>query len=126
MPYKYFNPNPYKQFVGDCSVRAICKALNKQWEDVYVSLCAEGLTYCDMPSSNYVWGMYLFKNGFQQKMIDSVCPACTTVANFAKDHPEGTFVLGCEGHVVTVRNGVYYDSWDSGHKVVLFYLEKED
>lgn len=33
MPYVPFNPNPYFQRVGDCSVRAICKALDKKWED---------------------------------------------------------------------------------------------
>ena len=34
--YKHFDPNPTKQRVGDCTVRAICKATGKSWEQVFV------------------------------------------------------------------------------------------
>lgn len=125
MAYIHFNPNPYDQYVGDCAVRAISKALDKDWEDAYIGLCAEGLNYKDMPSSNYVWGMHLLKNGFRQKMVESICPRCTNVAEFANDHPKGVYVLGCENHVLTLIDGNWFDSWDSGHKTVHFYFEKE-
>lgn len=126
MAFVYYNPNPFQTHVGDCSVRAISKALGKDWEDSYISLCAEGLYYRDMPSSNYVWGMYLLRFGFKQRMIDSICPKCISVSEFTEEHPSGTYVLGCEGHVVTAVDGDYFDSWDSGHKTVLFYFEKEE
>lgn len=63
MPYVYFNPNPSNIRVGDCAVRAVCQAMDMEWEDAYISLCAEGLMLHDMPSANYVWGMFLHKNG---------------------------------------------------------------
>jgi hypothetical protein len=126
MAYRYYNPNPYKNQVGDCAVRAIAKALNRDWENAYIGLCAQGLDLGDMPSSNYVWGMYLIKNGFQHKMVESICPACTTVAQFAREHNKGTYVLGCEGHVLTAIDGDYYDSWDSGNKTVLFFYKQEE
>lgn len=125
MPYVQFNPNPYNQRVGDCVVRALCKALDKEWEDAYISLCAEGLTYFDMPSSNYVWAMYLRKHGYEQKAIPSFCPACTTVRRFAAEHRRGKYVLACQSHVVTVEDGDYYDTWDSGNEIVLYYFERE-
>ena len=125
MAYVYFNPNPRGAKVGDCSVRAICKATDKSWEDSYIGLCAEGLIYADMPSSNYVWGMYLRRFGFNQKMIDSVCPRCTTVSEFAEEHPKGCYVLTCQSHVVTCKDGCFFDSWDSGNEIVLYYFEKE-
>lgn len=125
MSYKYFNPNPYNQRVGDCAVRAICKALGKDWEDAYIALCAEGLNYKDMPSSNYVWGMYLRKYGFEQKMIPSICPNCITVEKFAEEHPTGRYVLACQNHTVAVDSGCYWDSWDSGNEIVLYFYEKE-
>lgn len=125
MPYVFYNPNPSSQRVGDCSVRALCKALGKEWDDCYVGLCAEGLLYHDMPSANYVWGMYLRKYGFEQKMIPSICPECTTVSRFADTHRNGRYVLACQNHVVTVVDGDYYDSWDSGNEVVLYYWQKE-
>jgi hypothetical protein len=125
MPYVYFNDNPRNQRVGDCSVRAVSKATGKNWEEAYLGLCSEGLIYADMPSSNYVWGMFLRKYGYVQKTIDSVCPKCTTVAQFADEHPKGSYVLTCQSHVVTCIDGNYYDSWDSGDEIVLYYFEKE-
>ena len=125
MAYVYFNNNPRNAKVGDCSVRAVSKATGKSWEDTYVGLCAEGLTYADMPSSNYVWGMFLRRYGFVQKMIKSTCPRCTSVAEFAEEHPKGIFVVVCQSHVVTCVDGDFFDSWDSGNEIVLYYFEKE-
>jgi len=125
MAYVYFNDNPRNQRVGDCSVRAVSKATGKDWEESYLGLCSEGLIYADMPSSNYVWGMFLRKYGYVQKTIESVCPRCTTVAQFADEHPKGAYVLTCQSHVVTCIDGNYYDSWDSGDEIVLYYFEKE-
>ena len=99
MPYRFYNPNPSNIRVGDCVIRALSKALRKSWEDIYVSLCAEGLLFHDMPSSDYVWGMFLKKNGFQQKMVESICPDCTTVQRFADSHPDG--VYGTHIHTYT-------------------------
>lgn len=127
MPYIYFNPNPRNIRVGDCSVRAIAKALNVDWETAYISLCAEGLNYCDMPSANYVWGMLLHKKGFTEHMVSHVCPACVTVAQFAEDHPDGTYVLATQNHVVCVADGgCYFDTWDSGEEVVLYFYSREN
>lgn len=125
MAYRYFNPNPYNQRVGDCAVRAICKALGMDWEDAYVALCAEGLSYKDMPSSNYVWGMYLRRFGFEQKSIPSICPDCVTVEKFVEAHPKGRYVLACPNHVVCAIDGIAFDSWDSSDELVLYFFEKE-
>lgn len=126
MAYVYYNPNPSAGArVGDCTVRAVSKALDCNWESAYIGLAAEGIALHDMPSSNYVWGLYLRKNGFSQHMVDSVCPACITVGRFAEEHPEGTYVLATQNHVVTVVDGDYYDTWDSGDEIVLYYFEKE-
>lgn len=125
MAFVFFNPNPKNARVGDCSVRAICKATGQSWKDAYIGLCAEGLVHKDMPSANYVWGMYLRKFGFEERMISSVCPACVTVAQFAEKHPNGRFVLACQSHVVAVIDGDYYDAWDSGNEIVLYFYRKE-
>lgn len=125
MPFSFFNPNPRNQRVGDCAVRAISKATGQSWKDAYIGLCSEGLVFKDMPSSNYVWGNYLRKFGFEEKNIPNICPACVTVSKFAEDHPEGRFVLATQNHVVAVINGEYYDTWDSGDEIVLYFYKKE-
>ena len=126
MAYKAFNNNPRGQRVGDCAVREMSKDLGKDWEDAYIGLCSEGLMYGDMPSANYVWGMYLRKYGFEQKMISSICPLCVSVSQFAEEHPIGRYVLACQNHVVSVIDGDYYDSWDSGDEIVIYYFSKEE
>ena len=123
--YIMHNTNPSGKKVGDAVVRAIGKALGKDWEEAYISLVTEGLKYHDMPSSNYVWGMLLHRHGFTQHMVNDVCPFCVTVSEFAKNHPEGIYVLSTQNHVVTLSNGNYYDTSDSGDEIVNYYWSKE-
>ena len=126
MAYKFYNPNPYNQRVGDCAVRAISKVMKKDWEDTYVALCAEGLLYKDMPSANYVWGMYLRKNGYEQTSIPSICPDCITVETFAEKNKDGRYVVACQNHVVAIVDGDYYDSWNSGNEIVLYFWKYKE
>lgn len=125
MPFIFFNPNPSNKRVGDCAVRAVAKAIGQDWKDAYIGLCSEGLVFKDMPSANYVWGMYLKKYGFEEHMISSICPQCVTVAEFAEQHPKGRYVLSTQNHVVAVIDGDYFDTWDSGNEIVLYFYKKE-
>lgn len=122
-----YNPNPTGRSVGDCSIRAITKALDIDWESAYVLIAVNGFAMGDMPSSDSVWGSVLRQNGFYRKAIPDTCPDCYTAEDFAKDHPKGTFVLGFGGHVATVRDGNIYDSWDSSQEIPQFvWYKKED
>ena len=120
MSYVFFNPNPKGRTVGDCSVRAIAKALGLSWSDAYLQIVTEGYGVCDMPSSDAVWGAVLRKNGFSRKAIQNTCPDCYTAQQFCEDNPNGTFVLGFGGHVATVVNGVLYDAWDSSKEIPIY------
>ena len=121
-----YNPNPVGRRVGDCSVRAISKALDIDWETAYVLLSMNGFSMGDMPSSDSVWGATLRQRGYSRKSIPDLCPDCYTAEDFCRDHPQGTFVLGFGGHVATVRNGMLFDSWDSSQEVPQFYWTKEE
>lgn len=126
MGYASYNPNPTKKQVGDCAVRAIAKATGQSWEEAYSALTLQGYWMGDLPNANSVWGAYLRQNGFQRQLIPNTCPDCYTVAEFAADHPHGVYVLALSNHVVCVQDGEYFDSWDSGAEIPLFYWEKED
>ena len=80
----------------------------------------EGLMLCDMPSSNEVWGSYLRKLGYKRIDIPNSCPACYTVRDFCIDNPVGEYLLATGSHVITVINGDYYDTWDSGDEIPAF------
>lgn len=121
-----FNPNPDNaKRVGDCSVRAIAKALDVDWDTAYLMNSKNGFALKDMPSSNAVWGATLRQNGFTRKAIPNECPDCYTANDFCEEHPEGTFVLAFTGHVATVVDGDIYDAWDSTKEIPQFYYEKE-
>lgn len=122
----YWNPNPNGKQVGDCTIRAITKALGKEWHDVFFALTLQGAVMCDMPSSNAVWSAFLKKNGFRRITLPADCPDCYTVQDFCNDHPEGLFVVGIGTHVLTVIDGNYFDSWDSGNETPAYYFEKKE
>lgn len=126
MSFSYYNANPTGKSVGDCTIRALSKALGQSWEETYVGLALEGFRLGDMPSADSVWGPYLREHGFTRHLLPDACPECYTIADFAADHPVGTFILSMPGrHVVTVVNGVIFDSWDSRNEVPTYFWTKE-
>lgn len=119
------NPNPKGSYVGDCVIRALSIALDKSWIDTYLDLCMHGLLLCDMPSSNKVWADYLHKQGYTRHIIPNECTECYTIKDFAGEYFKGTYIVGTGTHVVTVIDGDYYDTWDSGDETPIYYWKKE-
>lgn len=124
--YVNYNGNPAKIRVGDCVVRAISKALGQEWGETFLNLCMYGYINCDMPSANHVWGQYLKSKGFKRDCVDDGDREFYTVANFCDDHPKGTYVLALSSHVVAVIDGRYYDTWDSGNEIPIYYWCKDE
>ena len=125
MAWLYFNPNPLSNRVGDCTIRAISKVLNQDWDETYLDIVVEGFMQKDMPSSNSVWTNYLQSKGYIRHIIPNTCPKCYTIKNFCIDHPIGSYILATGTHVVAVQDGNYYDTWDSGNEIPIYYFEKE-
>lgn len=126
MGFVYFNPNPSKNLVGDCVIRAISKLTEKPWDDVYLGVSMQGFTDKDMPSSNAVWDSYLRNHGYMKFVIPNTCPDCYTVAQFAEEHPTGKYMLATGTHVIAVVDGDYYDTWDSGMEKPIYFYTKEE
>lgn len=119
-------PNPSGRSVGDCSIRAIAKALDIDWEDAYAKVVVNGFRMGDMPSSDSVWGSVLRMNGFYRESLPNECPDCYTAEDFCRDHPKGVYVLGFGGHVATVVDGNLFDSWNSLNEVPQFYWHRRE
>lgn len=120
------NANPKKKSVGDCVIRAICVAENKEWDDIYLEVVLKGFEMKDIPSSNAVWGSYLKELGYARYIVPNTCPDCYTITDFVRDNPIGTYILATGTHVVVARDGSYMDTWDSGQETVIYYFEKEN
>ena len=122
--YKMTNPNPVGKFTSDCVVRALSIAMGKSWDEIYIDLCGIGFSMGDWGSSNLVWGEYLKQHGYKRHVIPDTCPRCYTVRQFCADNPKGTYILATGSHVVAVIDGNYYDTWDSGNEVPIYYFKK--
>lgn len=119
--WEFYNPNPINLKTGDCSVRAIAKALDTTWEDAYSALSVNGFLMGDIPNANHVIGSVLRQHGFKRFIVPNECPDCYTAEDFCQDHPEGTYVVFFQNHVACIKDGILYDSWDSSQETPLFY-----
>ena len=114
-----YNPNPKKKNIGDCSLRAYCAAFGWTWEEAFEksseiakneALMMDTHKTCEkvMESEGYVIDEE-FKKSKRKDL---------TVNEFALTHPYGTYFLNTHGHLLCVKDGEYWDSWDSGKKKV--------
>ena len=105
-------------------MRAIAVATGKSWLEVYDDLYRVGRMVFDMENSNDVWGLYLYLLGFQPFLLPESCPQCVTVKEFCRYFPHGRYIIGTGSHAVAVIDGDYYDSWQSGNEIPVYYWEK--
>lgn len=125
--FVYYNANPINNLVIDCTVRAISAVTGKSWDETYIGLVVKGYEMKDMPNSNRVWHEYLKDLNYSRSIIPDTCPNCYTVADFCVDHPRGIYLLATGDHVIAVIDGSYYDTWDSGNCVPIYYwTEREE
>lgn len=123
--FVYANPNKFGKLTGDCTVRAICLATGLSWDVVHAGLSVASNSVGDMQSNNASWGRFLRWRGWRRHALPDTCPDCYTVADFARDHPRGTYIVACDSHVVCVRDGNWLDTWDSGDETAIYYWIKE-
>lgn len=123
--WQKYNANPSHNRVGDCTVRAISKIMGLSWAETYVNLAMRAFYEHDMPNADVVWGQYLLDNGFRRSMLSCDDGLCITVRDFCEENPHGQYLLCPKNHVLAVIDGDYYDTWDSGDEVVLYYWKRE-
>lgn len=125
--YVFYCNNPAGNIrAGDCVIRAICKLTGDTWEKVYTELSVEGYELRDWGNSNHVWDTYLRKQGFKRYICPNDCPFCYSINDFANEHPKGSYIVATGSHAVAVVDGDYYDSWDSGSEIPIYYYAKEE
>ena len=74
--------------------------------------------------SNNVWPKLLKREGFKRYILPDTCPDCYTVRRFCLEHQNGQFILATGSHVIAVIDGDYYDTWDSGDEVPIYYFTR--
>lgn len=125
--YKYYQPNKkdLKDEYGDCVIRSLTKAVNLDWIEVFEELVPYARELQCMPNSKACYEKYLKDKGFTYTGISNKKGTKRpTVDSFAKAHKSGTYVLIVANHLVSVVDGIYYDTWDSGEKSMYGYWER--
>lgn len=132
MSYKYYQPNKkdLKDNYGDCTIRALTKAMNVTWVeafDLMVPICRrfQCSNIFNLPCK--LENEAMKELGFEYHGISNKKGSRRpTVKEFAKKHKEGTFIANVAGHEVAVVDGTYYDTWDCGYKSLYGYYQKID
>lgn len=126
--FKYYQPNEkdIKDKYGDCVIRALTKALDKTWLEVFDDLVIIARELQSMPNSKICYETYLKRNGFNYYGISNKKGSKRpTIESFARDHKIGTYYCNVANHCVTIKDNIYYDIWDCGNKSLYGYWTKE-
>ncbi len=126
--YVYYQPNKrdIKDEHGDCVIRALTKATNKDWFTIFDELIPYARELPALPNNKVAYEKYLLDNGFKYFGISNRKGSKRpTVLGFAESHEEGTYVLNIANHMVSVVDGRYYDTWNCGWKSLYGFWEKK-
>lgn len=130
--FVYYQPNKkdLKDKYGDCTVRALAKALGVSWLDAFdlmTPICREyqAPNIFNLPCDKEREAMA--RLGFDYTGVSNrKGTKRPTVDEFAKAHPTGTYICNVANHEIAVVDGKYYDTWDSGdRKMYGFYTKRE-
>ena len=124
--YVKFCNNPRNNYrAGDCVIRAISIVTGDTWEQIYTDLSTEGFYIGEWGNANGVWDSYLRQQGFERYICPNECSYCYSIADFAREHPKGSYIAATGKHAVAIVDGNYIDSWDSGAEIPIYYYTKE-
>lgn len=114
--YKFYNANPRKRHVNDCTVRAISLAKGVSWDQMYRELSEYAQYLAVMPDS------VVYIDAYLEEHFKKVCGCKNkiriTVGDFVKEHPYGTYLITMSGHITCAIDGVIYDTFDPSDRFV--------
>ena len=120
--YIRYNKNPRRNYrAGDCVIRAISIVTGDSWDDIYDDLCDFGKRMGDWGNQNGIWDAYLRSRGFKRHICPNDCPFCYSIADFAEEHKQGSYIAATGSHAVAIVNGDYIDAFDSGDLLPIYY-----
>lgn len=115
--FKLVNKNPKKRKAGDCAIRAICNAEDKNWLEVFDALVEIARRECFAPTDMNVINEYLKNYSTVSVMYDDKHGKKRRYKVEELDNlPKGSYIVRVAGHMTCVKNGVIEDTWDCGYK----------
>ena len=113
--YEYYNNNPLKRNVNDCSVRAIALATEKSWDETYRELSdfarVQGITFSEVE----------FIDDYLEKRYEKYCvdrSRFIALEDFLNEKLPGRWLITMGGHITAVVNGICYDTFDPSKRFI--------
>lgn len=110
--YRYYNANPNKSNIEDCTIRALSVAENISWDKAYDLLSDSARELGLMQSDVNAIEKYLNKEYTLVPIYER------SVGEFINNHPKGTYLITMPGHITVLKNGINYDTFDSSRRVI--------
>ena len=99
-----------KDLSGDCVLRALAHAFDRDYETVMHELFALGLEMFRMPNDDIVIETYLKRQGIKRNSpLTHHGKKKYQVGNFPLP---GTHLIRSSGHLTCIKDGVLFDTWD--------------
>lgn len=110
----FYNANPKYERIGDCVIRAISLALNKNYYDILYELFSISNYFnCDMIVRDCY--MNLLNNEYNLKNLDGMGK---TVDEVVDDFRDNVLIMRLEGHLTMSKYGDVIDTWDTRNEIV--------
>lgn len=128
--FKYYQPNEkdLKDKYGDCTIRALSKALDCSWLEAFdltIPFCREYQCSNIFNLPSQIESEIMAKLGFDYTGVSNKSGTKRpTVKSFALSHKTGTYILNVANHEVACVDGIYFDTWDCGSKSLYGYYTK--
>ena len=126
--YEYFQPNPKNIKAGDCQIRAVCATTGLNWYEVFdrvTEFCRENCyMWFSKEGYNYLEEKFGFEKPYTVKREKG--KKAITVQKFCQMNPKGTYIVSCAHHVVGIKDGKYYDTWNSGDESIYRVYKLEE
>jgi len=116
--FKEFNAHPKGIKTGDCVVRAIATATNKDYLECRRELNQKKR---ELGFSGYKDTLFLYKYlESNPRLIFKAVKGEPRIkgSDFTKLHPKGTYILKMAGHITACIDGVILDTWDCTYRSV--------
>ena len=134
--YVYYQPNDKdkEDWYDDCVVRSLTKIFNATWLQIFDALVPIARRVQCPLNSVSCYSEFLKEHGFRYIELQSFLKEIRvkspykpiTLREFVKKFPKGAYFVEMNNHCVAVKDGKYYDVWDSGSKQVYGYWKKSD
>lgn len=124
--FKEYNANPNGDNIDDCVFRAISVSLNKDYWEVFDSLC-EYAGENREPNQSNVFLPWLIKHGYEVREVMEKITLARFLNNLHKfdDVDEVNMLCMVNGHLTVIKNGYCLDTWDCGRYRLNFIIVKE-